>query len=116
MDWRMLAWLIVVAVFLILPWAVRSLRSASSGDASAGFARTRRNGYATENVDELLNQVYAQPDTAEGRAEALKLIGSARFHLDRTGGYQPVAVDRFLDSLTSALTSGAGLPPRPGVS
>ncbi len=111
MDWRMLAWLLVVAVFLILPWAVRSLRPALSG--GDGFGRARRNGYVTGNVDELLDQVYALPATAEGRAEALQLLSSARFHLDRTGGYQPVAVDRFLDSVTSALSTGATLPPRP---
>jgi len=109
----MAVWLVVVGVFLILPWAVRAARTAASGGHSAGFGRARRNGYVAENVDELLDRVYSLPNTADGRAEALQLLSSARFHLDRTGGYQPVAVDRFVDSVTAALSAGVALPPRP---
>ena len=46
--------------------------------------------------------------------EALELIRSARFHLDRTGGYEPVYVDRHMDALAAALSGGGELPPRPG--
>ena len=109
MDWRVVILAVAVLALAVGLWAFWS----RAADDSSGFGQARRNGYVVENVDELLDQVYAQPGTAEGRAEALKLLGSAQFHLDRTGGYQPVAVDRLLDSLTAALSAGVALPPRP---
>jgi hypothetical protein len=109
MDWRVLILAAVVLVLAAGLWAFR----ARAADGSAGFGRVRRNGYVAEDVDQLLDRVYSLPSTADGRAEALRLVNSARFHLDRTGGYQPVAVDRFVDSVTAALSAGVALPPRP---
>lgn len=74
----------------------------------------RGHGYDTDDVDGLLERVYALATTPSGRAEALELIRSARFHLDRAGGYEPAYVDRHMDALAAALAGGGELPPRPG--
>ena len=74
----------------------------------------RGHGYDTADVDQLLERVYGLSGSAPGRAEALELIRSARFHLDRTGGYEPAYVDRHMDALAAALSGGGELPPRPG--
>ncbi len=74
----------------------------------------RGHGYDTDDVDGLLDRVYQLSGTASGRIEALELIRSARFHLDRTGGYEPVYVDRHMDALAAALGTGGELPPKPG--
>ncbi|MCB0912741.1 MAG: hypothetical protein KDB60_14105 [Propionibacteriaceae bacterium] len=75
---------------------------------------TRGHGYDTADVDGLLERVYALSSTASGRAEALGLVRSARFHLERSGGYEPTYVDRHMDALAAALSGGGELPPKPG--
>ena len=74
----------------------------------------RGHGYDAADVDELLDRVYELSGSASGRAEALEPIRSARFHLDRAGGYEPAYVDRHMDALAAALSGGGELPPRPG--
>lgn len=78
-----------------------------------GIPRAWRNGYDTEDVDELFDRVYALAAEPSGRVEALGLIRSARFHLDRNGGYEPHFVDDRVDAIADALASGRELPPRP---
>ncbi len=77
--------------------------------------KARWHGYDTDDVDGLLDQVYALADTPSGRSEALERIRSTRFHLARSGGYEPMFVDDLMDSLADALTYGRELPPRPGL-
>ncbi len=74
----------------------------------------RGHGYDAADVDRLLDRVYVLSATAQGRAEALELVRSARFHLDRNGGYEPAYVDRHMAALAAALGTGGELPPKPG--
>ncbi len=74
----------------------------------------RINGYDAGDVDRLLARVYELSGSASGRADALELVRSARFHLDRAGGYEPAYVDRHMNALAAALSGGGELPPRPG--
>jgi|GEM_PF-4096142 hypothetical protein len=111
MDWRLIVVLLVIAAFAVL-W-LREGRGRATAKAGDGFGQARRNGYVRADVDALVDAVCAQPATVDGRAEGLRLIAAARFHLDRSGGYEPVAVDRFLDSLSAALRAESELPQRP---
>lgn len=77
--------------------------------------KARWHGYDTDDVDGLLDQVYALATTPDGRADALERIRSTRFHLARSGGYEPVFVDDLMDALADALSYGRELPPRPGL-
>jgi hypothetical protein len=77
--------------------------------------KARWHGYDADDVDGLLDRVYALAATPNGRGEALEQIRSTRFHLARRGGYEPVFVDDLMDSLADALTYGRELPPRPGL-
>lgn len=78
-----------------------------------GIPRTRWHGYDTADVEALLDRVYGLADTPSGRAEALEAVRSARFHLERRGGYEPVFVDDRMDAIADALEHGRELPPRP---
>lgn len=84
-----------------------------SQPGTRGLPAARRHGYDRADVDELLDRVYALAVTPSGRTEALELVRSARFHLDRRGGYVPVFVDDAMDAIADALASGRDLPPRP---
>ncbi len=79
-----------------------------------GFPRTRRSGYAPEDVEELMDRVYALSSSAGGRADALGLLHEAQFGLARRGGYDPEVVDLHVDAMIVALQTGRELPPRPG--
>lgn len=74
-----------------------------------------RHGYDPEDVEALFDRVYSLATTPSGRVEALEVVRSARFHLARRGGYEPVFVDDRIDALADALSSGHELPPRPGL-
>jgi hypothetical protein len=83
------------------------------GGSAGGIPRTRWHGYDTADVDALLDRVYGLAASPSGRTEALEAIRSARFHLDRRGGYEPVFVDDRMDAIADALEHGRDLPPRP---
>jgi DivIVA domain-containing protein len=78
-----------------------------------GLPLTTGHGYDRADVEELLDRVYGLADAPSGREEALALVRSARFHMARRGGYQPVFVDDVMDRLADALANDRDLPPRP---
>lgn len=80
----------------------------------SGFPIAFRHGYEPADVDALFDRVYTLTATPSGRAEALVAVRTARFHLSRHGGYEPVFVDDRMDALADALANGRELPPRPG--
>lgn len=83
--------------------------------ALAGFPIAFRHGYDPDDVEALFEQVYSLAATPSGRTEALAAVRSARFHLARRGGYEPVFVDDRVEALVDALANGRELPPRPGL-
>lgn len=83
------------------------------GTPPGAFPIAARHGYDPADVDELFDRVYELADTPSGRAEALELLRSARFHLARRDGYEPVFVDDRMDAVADALANGRDLPPRP---
>lgn len=109
--------LAVVAVVALLV-ALRSRRptapdAGGAANALTSFTLSARRGYEASDVEDLMDRVYQQPASAEGRADALELLTSARFHLARGRGYEPVGVDGHVDALIAALESGQDLPTRP---
>lgn len=126
---RVLTFLVVAVVVLVivLRFVLPMLRRARSAPTIVPGAvveyeaplpgtlpLARTDGYDASDVDRLLARVYELSGTTPGRAEALELVRSARFHLDPSGGYEPAYVDRHMHALVSALTAGGELPPRPG--
>ncbi len=124
----LLVLLILLGVFLlfvrvVVPYARRAASRAGGPtvvpgavvpDAeAAGLPLTSGHGYDRTDVEDLLDRVYGLADSPSGRVEALEIVRSARFHLDRRGGYQPVFVDDMIDRLADALANDRELPPRP---
>ena len=104
----------VIFVRVLVPLVRRTLAPASDrtvvpgevvpDPTLTGFPIAFRHGCDPDDVEALF-----------GRVEALAAVRSARFHLARRGGYEPVFVDDRVDALTDALASGHELPPRPGL-
>ncbi len=124
-----LALLIVVVVAVlfvrfVVPFLRRAINRPSGSAVATGevvpdpvptrFPLAARHGYDPEDVEALFDRVYALAATPSGRSEALDAVRSARFHLARGGGYEPVFVDDRVDALADALADGRELPPRPG--
>nr|WP_300148233.1 hypothetical protein [Propionicimonas sp.] len=120
--------LILLGVFLlfvrvVVPYARRATRGAGGttvvpgtvvpGAETSGLPLTSGHGYDRADVEALLDRVYGLADTPSGRVEALAMVRSARFHMARRGGYQPVFVDDVVDRLADALANDRELPPRP---
>lgn len=116
MDLPMIGLAVVVVVAFLLAFWGRKSPEPAAGDpvnSPTRFVVARRHGYVASDVEDLLDRVYEQPWSSEGRAEALKLLSSARFHLARDHGYEPGGVDQHVDALVVALESGQELPIRP---
>lgn len=115
----------VIFVRVLVPLVRRTLAPASDrtvvpgevvpDPTLTGFPIAFRHGYDPDDVEALFDRVYTLAATPSGRVEALAAVRSARFHLARRGGYEPVFVDDRVDALTDALASGHELPPRPGL-
>ena len=80
---------------------------------SQGFPQTRRRGYLTSDVDEVLDLAYSQAVDSESRAAALELLHQVQFGV-APRGYDPVVVDLHVDAMIVALQTGRSLPVRPG--
>ena len=112
-------------VRILVPWLRRALTQPSGGTVVpgqvvpdptlTGFPIAYRHGYDPEDVEALFDRVYSLAATPSGRTEALAAVRSARFHLARRGGYEPLFVDDRIDALADALAAGRELPPRPGL-
>ncbi len=110
--------MVAALVLVLLVFWVRTRRYGMGPtlriDLRNGFPLVRRNGYDGADVDALMDRVYGLADSEAGRAEALELVHSARFGLDRRGGYDSRVVDLHVDAMVVALQTGRALPPRPG--
>jgi hypothetical protein len=69
------------------------------------FPIARRFGYEISDVDSLLDQLDGLGVAPADRTAAVDLLHSARFHLARRNGYDPLAVDQEIDRRLKELES-----------
>jgi len=108
---------VLVAVGLSLQRRLRA-RAVSRPSVATAMGRptfiSARTGYDPADVDDLLAQIAALPDTPEGRDEARTRIEAAKFHLSKGPGYEPLQVDQYLEQLVERYAEVSDHPhPRP---